>query len=661
MRQVIPLLFVLLTTSAAPAQEVLFAPLLMQTVALVDPTLQPKDLYERHRVVLLLRVASVDKETHTAELAVEQVVKGDFVPRSVHLVLAGEQLERVFFMLMGQGKPMVALLGKSRRPNDLIFYLDGGDGGRWQAAEMDAANPARWTWSTDLERELFGVFNGSAARLGELMQERAIGRDWFPATPFIAFGADRLLGRLDGPARGVALRDLDGDGRLDAYACSEVGDRAWLQAADGTFAPAEERLGFAGCRSRSVAAADADADGRDDLLLDDALWLRGADGRYQRSAALPAAAPGSGRVICSCFIDANGDGWPDVAIARERGGVELWLNPGPGGGVFRDGSEAAGLRRPDASAGGSGWLACGDWDGDGRSDLYFSADGGRLLLNSATAGFSVLPLGYDFASPDGGPAGGAACFAPVWRADRQTLVITRDNALCVVSCEEGKAIDQSLYGNELQIAGDHQLPVVAADIDCDGTIDLYVGSRSGGANMPYMNRGYGSFMVSDRYTPGAFPGQAHRAGARGLAAGDVDGDGAPELLLGAPDGRVTLMPNASLTQRDPPENPSAQQSTLAGIRMLSVEVKGPRGVIGAVLSLRAEDGRLLGLQQIGSANASGCCGPDRVGFALREAGRQVLTVRWSDGVEARWPIKADAKNPIAIIATRPPAEPHQGP
>ena len=51
--------------------------------AIINPSLQPRDLFERHDVVLELKVALIDAQKQTATLQVLQVIKGAFAPKTL--------------------------------------------------------------------------------------------------------------------------------------------------------------------------------------------------------------------------------------------------------------------------------------------------------------------------------------------------------------------------------------------------------------------------------------------------------------------------------------------------------------------------------------------------------------------------------------------------
>lgn len=159
--------------------------------------------------------------------------------------------------------------------------------------------------------------------------------------------------------------------------------------------------------SAQLAVDDLDGDGR----LDAFVGARGARGRYPESESsllLRGAADGlhmgtpieAGMVTGATFSDIDGDGDPDLAVSTDWGPVRLFINTD---GVLSEQTQAWGL---GDTAGLWQDIASGDVDGDGRQDLVASNWGwnsryGRIGAPDHTA--PGLRLYYDDHDGDGIP------------------------------------------------------------------------------------------------------------------------------------------------------------------------------------------------------------------------------------------------------------------
>ena len=238
------------------------------------------------------------------------------------------------------------------------------------------------------------------------------------------FASEADIGRFPdvAPAAGVSVRqhaggaimdDFDGDGPLDLVLSSMgLGDplRFFHNNGDGTFA---ERTDAAGLKplvgGLNVIHADYDNDGDNDLLVlrggwmhkggnyPDSLLRNNGDGTFDdvtEEAGLLAFHPSQ----TGAFADYDGDGWLDLAIGQadapdEPHPTALYRNNGDG--TFADRSADLG---PDTRFGYVKAVVWGDYDNDGRPDLFCSVlSGGNRLFRNA------------------GPPEGAAAGAAGWR------------------------------------------------------------------------------------------------------------------------------------------------------------------------------------------------------------------------------------------------------
>jgi enediyne biosynthesis protein E4 len=205
---------------------------------------------------------------------------------------------------------------------------------------------------------------------------------------FLASDAPSLAPRAadDGP---LLLLDATGSGRQDLLVtkggnslpdgAQDYQPRLFLNDGHGGFRPApDDALPPLPINAGAVAAADFDRSGRLGVFIGGRI-LPGHYPLAPRSALLAnrggrfedvtdALAPGLasvGMVTSAIWSDVDGDGWPDLLLTLEWGGVRYFHNNQGSG--FEDWSEKAGF----ASAGTGWWtsIAAADFNGDGRPDF----------------------------------------------------------------------------------------------------------------------------------------------------------------------------------------------------------------------------------------------------------------------------------------------------
>jgi enediyne biosynthesis protein E4 len=269
------------------------------------------------------------------------------------------------------------------------------------------------------------------------------------------------------------------------------------------------------------------------------------------------------------LIDYDGDGWLDVYCVQggplhtnEPSSAESELLPSDrlfrnrGDGTFVDVTEASGLDKLLRRRGYGLGVTVGDYDNDGHPDLFVSrlttyalfrnrGDGTfeDVTERAGLAGVRDNPTSAAFADLDNdGDLDLYVCHYMVWDPENPRLCLNdkREYFYCdpskvppapdhVFRNDGGRFVDVTESSGCKEALG-RGLGVIAADLDGDGRIDLYV-ANDGTAN--YLFRNLGGFHFEEVGLQAGVAGGAqggYQAG-MGVACGDLDGDGRPELMV----------------------------------------------------------------------------------------------------------------------------------
>jgi hypothetical protein len=479
---------------------------------------------------------------------------------------------------------------------------------------------------------------------------------------------------------GAALFDYDGDGRLDILLLQGAGpdsasrNRLYHQEPDGRFrdASAGSGLDFAGFCT-GVAVGDVNNDGRPDVLITlyggIRLFLNRGKGHFEdvtRSAGLQT----SHWATSAAFFDYDRDGWLDLVVAHYvdydasrlchyyQGGrdychpkffpgcaTRLFRNRSRGGLVrFEDVTDHSGLgSRPGPGLG----VLCADFDGDGWPDVLVANDGApnHLWVNQHDGtfkeealqrglgcdGLGRTPANMGIAAGDVDGDGLFDVFITHLTEETHTLWLQGPRGLF----RDGTAT----AGVAPPHARGTGFGTVLADFNHDGTLDIAVANGRVARHRLVAGGGGGSFW--DDYTENnqllANDGQGHFRDVsgsnpalcrvpgvwRGLAVGDVNGDGAPDLLVTAVGGRARLFLNVA-----------PDRGHWLIVRALDPALH--RDAYGAEVVVEAAGRRQLRWVNPGSSYQ--CSNDPRAHFGLGPAQRyDRIEVRWPDGSAEAFP------------------------
>ena len=370
-----------------------------------------------------------------------------------------------------------------------------------------------------------------------------------------------------GYGMGATVGDYDGDGWLDLYVTNLGPNQMFRNNGDGTFSDRTSATRTDDPRwSTGATFFDYDRDGRLDLFVVNYVT-------FSRDMKRACYAASSARDYCN----------PSV---YPPGSATLFHNDGNG--TFTDVSVRAGLAR--APGRGLGVLAA-DVDGDGFTDVYVANDGdpNHLWLNQRGSGVfkeEALLAGVAL-NRTGQPQGsmGVDLGDTDGDGDEDLFVTNLDNEGNTFYRNQGGGLfeDRTLEAGLFKL-GSTGFGTRLVDYDNDGWLDVVVANgavrhmaaqvQAGDPyplkqrNQLFHNEGGRRFVeVTDRAGAAFSPLRV----SRGLAAGDLDNDGAADLVIFGNNGPVRVLMNAAARGRH-----------WLGVRVL--DERG-RDALGAVVEL----------------------------------------------------------------------------
>jgi hypothetical protein len=484
---------------------------------------------------------------------------------------------------------------------------------------------------------------------------------------------------------GVAVFDADGDGRLDIFlpngaaltdpmpqgsepskTGARYSNRLFLQRGDGRFEDATDRAGLGGAGyGMGVAVGDYDNDGDEDLYVTayggNRLYRNTGDGTFE-DVTVAAGVAGAGWSTSAAWIDVDEDGRLDLLVARylswsfETNGYCGEPAPGPraychpdryagaasllfhndGNGRFTETGQRAGIANP---AGKSLGIAVADFDRDGHADVFVANDSVREFLFRNTGGgrFEDVALvsGTAFDQDGRAFAGMGVAFEDQDNDGLPDLLVTTlSNQL--YACFRNDGGGHFRYATHLTgLAAMTRLSsgwgIALVDADNDGRRDFIVaqGHVLDTIELTSPHIRYKQPLLFARGVPAGFEDVSATAGeiaghaiaGRGLATGDLNGDGRVDAVVTTLNGPALVLMNTT-----------ARSGHWIGVRL--VGTRSNRDGIGSSIELTTGSGA----RQYATVSTSGSylSASDRtVHFGLGEDRVGSLTIRWPGGAVQR--------------------------
>jgi enediyne biosynthesis protein E4 len=479
----------------------------------------------------------------------------------------------------------------------------------------------------------------------------------------------------------------DGDGTVYVYLLQNAGpaspsiNRLYRRQPDGKLrdVTAGSGLDVAGY-NMGVAVGDVNNDGRPDVLLTQyrgiRLFLNLGGGRFQDVTA-EAGLSNPLWAASAAFLDYDRDGWLDLFVAnyldydpasgpcdtqdgrKDFCGPETM--PGTGSKLFRnrgplaaaDGKPAVPVRFEDVSdpsgigrlAGPGFGVVCADFDGDGWPDIFVANDGkpNRLWINNQDGTFTdeALVRGIAYEQMGRAFAGMGVALGDVDNDGLLDVYVTHLNSEKNTLWKQGPRGQFRDWSRPARLAfmdgRATGFGTILADFNLDGALDIAVANGGvignpargtglgfwqpyGEHNQLFANDGGGRFRDVSPANP-AFCGRWNVA--RGLAFDDFDGDGAPDLLV------TTIGDRARLFRNVAPDRGH-------WLKVRALDPQHQRDAYGAEVYVQAGERKWLRLVNPAQSFLSSCS-PLAL-FGLGTATQvDSIQVHWPDGTREAFP------------------------
>ncbi len=421
-----------------------------------------------------------------------------------------------------------------------------------------------------------------------------------------------------GYGMGAAVGDYDNDGYQDLYVTNFGHNVLYHNNGDGTFTDVTREAGVDDVRwSTSAAWLDFDRDGYLDLFVCNYvdITIQGNKRCYAPTGEYDYCTPKAYKAVpCRLFKNLGNGKFADVT---ESSGIGFSYGPGLG-------------------------VICADFNGDGWTDIYVANDtaANRLWLNQGDGTFREVALESGAAySADGLPkAGMGVTSEDVENNGHEDLLVTNlthEGATFLRNNGKGEFDDASTqFGLAQPTFGFTGFGAGWIDFDNNGWLDLFIANgavtliESARDNVfPYAQKNQ-LFRNEEgkrfqEITDLAGPAFRLSEVSRGAAFGDIDNDGAIDIVVTNNNGPVRLLHNEVGTRQH-------------WLKVRLIAAKGNRDAIGAHVAVLRQGERPL-WRRVHTDGSYLSASDVRVHFGLgSKTDLEGVLVVWPDGSKERW-------------------------
>ncbi len=513
-------------------------------LALINENFTPIHLTTKSELVLVVTLTPSDKKgiVKTKILAVLKGKKPKAAPIiDLSITVHQEQAKSIkkTIKMLGDA-PALIFIGRNEDDNEGAYLHFGG---RW--VHMDENPEQKGSWDMDqIDAKMEGTWAGGTDMLIKMI--KLVLKDDeldIPCNAGARWSEKIKAGKVAGTISNVQAVDLTGNGINLLHVSSSAGDRLFkYDPKEGTFDDLTAKSKLA-AKSRAAVWGDFNADGRLDLASYDgksiSIWLQKAD----KTFAVPAKAIHSvEKCLALATVDAGVAGKPGILVSSA--GAPVLLVPGKGGAFT-----AKALKADKAlikGFGKAGRCLVADFDGDRKADILQTAAKASVFYKGKGKG-SFAPGVKSMVALGAGRAGG---YVGDWDQDGRLDIFFGAEDYCRLwhnkgADKKGNLVFRSMLGISGEIAYISKPGAfggVVCDVNNDGLQDFFILYQKMAPQI-FFNRGFrstGHAHLMDLAEKELLPESAEGQQAGTVA--DITDDGAQDMVVVLMSGDIWVFP-----------------------------------------------------------------------------------------------------------------------